>query len=35
MADDRTRAELYASFKNRAMLYPHIYEAAKAKLLHP
>ena len=32
MAEDRTRAELYASFANRAMLYHHIYEAAKAKL---
>ncbi len=32
MAEDRTRAELYASFANRAMLYHHIHEAAKAKL---
>lgn len=32
MADDKTRAELYAAFKNRAMLYHHFYEAAKARL---
>lgn len=32
MSEEKLRAELYASFKNRAMMYYHIFKAVEAEL---